>query len=76
VHFISESEGLGMAMILASKMTILGFKTNTSGTFFRRDRQDSLARPQFGKLDPLPGVTTISTISLRRLVHNAVYERH
>ena len=43
MYFISESGSLGMAMILASKMTILGLKMNTSGTFCLRDRNDSLA---------------------------------
>jgi hypothetical protein len=45
MYFIFESEGLGMAMILASKMTILGLKTDASGTFFQPDQKDRLARP-------------------------------
>jgi hypothetical protein len=35
-YFIFESEGLGMAMILAPEMTILGRKTNIFGPFSRR----------------------------------------
>jgi hypothetical protein len=45
-----------MAMILASKMTILGLETNTSGTFSLRDRKNSLARPQLKR----PQLTTIN----------------
>jgi len=35
MHFIFESGVLGMVMILASKITILGLETNTSGMFSR-----------------------------------------
>jgi len=54
MHFIFESGVLGMLMILASKMTILGLKTNTSGTFFRPDRKDSLARPKSNQIHNPP----------------------
>jgi hypothetical protein len=47
MYFIFENEGLGMAMILALKMTILGQKMNSFGPFFQPDREDSLARPPF-----------------------------
>jgi hypothetical protein len=33
MYFISESGSLGTAILPASKMTILGLTTNTSGTF-------------------------------------------
>jgi hypothetical protein len=56
MYFIFENEGLGMAMILALKMTILGQKTNSFGPFFQPDRKDSLA------LGVVPG----STLHIRR----------
>ena len=57
VYFISESEGPGMAMILASKMRILGLKTNTSGTFSREIGRIAWPDPNFQPIStrfPIP----------------------